>query len=375
MIFEPAEGGVAEVVTQLATRLGTHGVEVDLVGPLESPFYDRLDGANVPVRRLPVGPGLGEPLHDARMLRPLVAHLRRRTPDVVHCHSAKAGVLGRLAARRAGVPAIFSPHSWAFDVDYGGPRPLLTLAIERGLGRLTAGVLCVSEHERRVALRHRIVEPDRLHVVHNGCAACDGSVEPMPELLRLRAGGPLVAAVTGLRSQKSLEVLIEAAPRVWQRLPDARIAIVGNGPERERLRALASETGVAADPRFAMLPFKAPAARALRAIDVYVLPSAYEGFPIAVLEAQACGVPQVVTDVGGTPEAVTSETGIIVPPRDAAALADAISELLSDPDRRSAMSGASRVRQAEHFTLERMVAGVAGVYRAVLDRSGRSRGG
>ena len=281
-------------------------------------------------------------------------------------------MLGRLAAWRAGVPAIFSPHSWAFDVDYGGGRPLLTLAIERGLGPLSAGVLCVSEHERQVALRRRIVSPERLYVVHNGCAACDESVEPMPELLELRAGGPLAAAVTGLRPQKSVDVLIEAAPLVWQRLPEARIAVVGNGPDRERLQAVAREVGIEGDPRFAMLPFTAPAARALRAIDVYVLPSAYEGFPIAPLEAQACGVPQVVTNVGGTPEAVTAQTGIVVPPRDPPAMATAIADLLADPDRRAAMSAASRRRQAERFTLEHMVAGVAEVYRRVL-RHGSTR--
>lgn len=370
MLSEPAEGGVPEAVSRLAVGLRSHGVECEVAGPEESPFYPRLEAAGVTVHRFGLRPGLGRPLEDARLVRPLGRLLARRRPDLVHCHSAKAGVLGRVAARRAGLPAVFSPHSWAFDVDYGGPRPLVTLGIERVLGPLTAAVICVSEHERRLALRRRIAPARRLHVVHNGCAPCDEAVEPDPELVALAEAGPLAAAVTALRPQKSVEVLLDAVPAIWRRMPEARVAVVGNGPERERLAARARELGLLGDPRFRMLPFRGPAARHLRALDVYVLPSSYEGFPIGVLEAQACGVPQVATDVGGTGEAVTAQTGMLVPPHDPLALAAAVASLLGDAERRAAMAHASRARQREHFGLEGMVAGTAAVYREVLGGPG-----
>jgi glycosyltransferase involved in cell wall biosynthesis len=142
-------------------------------------------------------------------------------------------------------------------------------------------------------------------------------------------------------------------------MPAATIAVIGDGPELQALRA-------AADPRVVFAPFHAPAARHLRALDVYVLPSAWEAFPIGVLEALACGVPQVATDVGGTREAVTPDTGILVPPSDPRALADAVIALLRDPARRERMAAASRARHAAHFTVERMVAETAAVYDAVL---------
>ncbi len=97
-----------------------------------------------------------------------------------------------------------------------------------------------------------------------------------------------------------------------------------------------------------------------------MLPSSWEAFPIGVLEAMACGVPQVATDVGGTREAVTAESGILIAPRDATALADAVIELLDDPQRRERMSAVSRTLHAQRFTVERMVAGTAAVYDAVL---------
>jgi glycosyltransferase involved in cell wall biosynthesis len=213
--------------------------------------------------------------------------------------------------------------------------------------------ICVCEAERRVGVAAGL---ERLEVIYNGCPPCD-RVAPDPTLEELRAQGPVVGAVTVLRRQKALETLLEAAPAV----PDAQIVIVGDGPERAALVERAARlTNVV------FLPYSPPAARYLRALDVYVLPSAWEAFSIGVLEAQACGVPQVVTDVGGTREAVDAETGIVVPPHDPARMADAIDELLGDPGRRAAMADASRARHAERFTVERMVAETAAVYERVL---------
>ena len=113
---------------------------------------------------------------------------------------------------------------------------------------------------------------------------------------------------------------------------------------------------------FAFLPFTAPSARQLRATDVYVLSSAWEAFSIGVLEALACGVPQVATDVGGTREVVDDETGILVPPHDPSALAEALVALLSDPERRARLATASQARHSERFGLDRMVAATASLY-------------
>jgi glycosyltransferase involved in cell wall biosynthesis len=260
---------------------------------------------------------------------------------------------------------VYTPHCFPFVGEISARRRRFALTVERALAGRTAAIVCVCEDERRVARAAGLGSPERVHVVYNGCPPCAAAVTPDPSVAALRRAGPVVGAITVLRRQKALDTLLEAAPRVHDQVPEAKIAIVGGGPERAALFAHAERLGVQ---NVVFLPYSPPAARYLRALDVYVLPSAWEAFSIGVLEAQACGIPQVATDVGGTREAVNAETGIVVPPRDPARLADAIVELLRDPDRRAAMAEASRARHAERFTVERMVAETAALYDRVLGR-------
>jgi glycosyltransferase involved in cell wall biosynthesis len=368
LAFEPPDGGVAENAMQLALGLGRHGFEVEAAGPEEAIVYPRLEAAGVTINRLPFRRGYGRPAQDGAALAALLRLLRSRRYALVHCHSAKAGVLGRIAAALTRVPAVYSPHSLPFVGDFSELRRRFATATEKALAPATAALLCVCEAERRIALEHRLGSPDRVRVVYNGCEPCPEEVELDPALERLRAEGPVAAAVTVLREQKRPDIFLEAVPLVLERVPDARMALVGDGPLRDELHARAAALGLDAEPRFQFLPFAPPAARHLRALDVYVLPSAWEAFPIGVLEALACGTPQVATDVGGTAEAVVPETGVLVPPRDAPALAAAVADLLADSGRRRAMAQASRARHAERFGVERMVAETAALYREVLAR-------
>jgi glycosyltransferase involved in cell wall biosynthesis len=366
-VFEPPDGGVAEAVALLALGLGEHGVASEVAGPREGRVPTDLAAAGVPVHRLAYDRGYGRPWRDARALRELTSLLRGGRFDLVHAHAAKAGLIGRLAARAAKVPAVYSPHCLPFVGEVSRARDLGSTAVERVAGPLTAGLLCVCEQERAVALDRRLVDPPRTHVVHNGAAACARSTEPDPRLTALRGDDGVVAgAVAVLREQKGLGDLLRAAPAILAADPRARVAIVGSGPLDDELRSQAAALGLDREQRFAFLPYEGPSARHLLGLDVYVLPSRWEAFPIGVLEALACGVPQVATDVGGVAEAITPATGVLVPPADPAVLARAVTEVLGDDPRRVAMAKASVARHAERFTVEAMVAGTARVYRDVL---------
>jgi glycosyltransferase involved in cell wall biosynthesis len=384
LVFEPPDGGVAAHVAALAQALPEHGWSPVVAGPAEAVIYPELERAGVELVRLPIG----------RSLRPgaytrALGELRRLVGgfDLVHAHSSKAGAIARVAALGR-VPSVYTPHCFGFVGPVGLKRKLATTVVEGALGRVTAATICVAEEERRVAARYRVTRRTRLHVVHNGCPACPGelaaspdalavaphavaappppdALAPLPALAELAAEGPVAACVSVLRRQKGVDVFLRAAPLVLERRPDARLAVVGNGDLRAELEALARSLGLDARVRF--VDFEPPAARALASLDVFVLPSRWEAFPISVLEAMACGVPQVATDVGGTAEAVADgQTGLLCPPEDPLALADRIVSVLGDRERQETMAAASRRRHADQFTIELMTAATANVYRSAL---------
>jgi glycosyltransferase involved in cell wall biosynthesis len=362
LAFEPPDGGVAEHVLQLAGGLGAHGHAVEVAGPAEAIVYPALRDVGIPIHRTAQSRSYRRPDHELLAVRQLGGLVRRRRIDLVHSHAAKAGVTGRLAARLSGVPAVYTPHCFPFIGEHGSPRRLAATAVERALAPITAAIVCVAEWERRVALHAGVGPPHRLHVIENGAPPCDPEAPPDPALVALRGAGTLVVAIGVMRRQKTLEVFLDAVPRILDAVPDARCAIVGNGPRGEALRARARSLGLERERRFAFAPFAPPAARHLKAVDLYVQSSSWEALPIALLEALACGVPQVATDVGGTGEAVSPETGLLVPAHDPAALAEATIGLLRDPERRRAMSRASVRRHAERYGTERMIAATADVY-------------
>jgi glycosyltransferase involved in cell wall biosynthesis len=368
LVFEPPDGGVAENVMRLALGLPERGFDITLAGPPEALPYRELEG-RVPLHRMPFERGYGHPLRDARALRALIALMRRERFDLVHSHSAKAGVLGRLAASATRTPSLYSPHCFPFVGPWGPARRIFSTTVERSLGPLSDGILCVADQERQLALDKHIAPAERLYVVHNGAPPCSFDGVRDQALDDWRGDGPLAATMAVLRPQKSVDVFIDAAPAVLEQVPDARLAVVGNGELRGELEQRAHSLGLSERLRF--FDFQPPAARQLASLDVFVLPSSWEAFPISVLEAMACGVPQLATDVGGTREAVAEgETGLLCPPGDPAALADRLVRLLRDEDLRRRMGEASRQRFDEHFRIEAMLDGTAAVYRSVLERAG-----
>ncbi|MFF5100925.1 glycosyltransferase family 4 protein [Streptomyces sp. NPDC000134] len=352
-ITQPVDGGVARVVADLTRAQLAAGLRVTVACP-DGALAAALRSLGADVRRWeatrPPGPSLGA---EVRRLGQVVADVR---PDLVHAHSAKAGLAGRLAVRGR-VPTVFQPHAWSFEA-VGGTAAVLARAWERRGARWAARVLCVSEAERRTGVRAGVrarwavipngVDPDRFRP-----AAPSGHTAGPP--------APLVVCVGRLCPQKGQDVLLAAWGRVLGRVPGARLVLVGDGPDRERLRALAPRSVRFAGPVTDPGPW-------YRAADLVVLPSRWEGMALAPLEAMACGRPVVVTDVAGAREALPAAAlpHCVVPARQPAALAEAVAGLLADPALRASLGRLGRTHVRQERDVRRTAGAVTALYRELL---------
>jgi len=295
--------------------------------------------------------------------------------DIVHSHGKGAGLYGRLAARRAGIPAVHTFHGIHARYPVGGGRAYLML--ERGLARITEAIVHVSESQALEAATLGLAPPGRTHVIVNGidarCVAAAAMTRAAArEELRLDPEALVLGTVARFDPVKGLDSLLRAFALAAAQDPAARLVIVGDGPEAPRLRGLAAALGI--EPRVRMAGLIADASRVLPALDLYVSASRKEGLPLAILEAMACELPVAATRVPGHVDVVEEGvTGLLAAPGDDRDLARAMRDLMTEPARRSVMGQAGRRRVEDRFAASRMAAETASLYRSVAARFARGR--
>lgn len=357
-VVEAVEAGVLRHVADLVASVpAQHHAAMPTVrrgGRTDAELVSRIRaaGATVHPLRLTRSPVTPSNAWATARLRRLVGRLR---PDVVHLHSSIAGAVGRVALlghRR--VPIVYTPN--------GVSPSRVARAVERWLGTHADAIVAVSASEQRLIHDLRWCAPERVHVIPNG-------IEPSPAAadgpgLRQRLGlGPddlLIGAVGRLADQKAPEVMLEAWGQVLAARPDVTAAWMGDGVLRAEADALAARVG---DGRLHLLGHVPGAGALVGELDLLCLASRFEGLPYAPLEAMRAGVAVVGTDVVGTRDVLEHDrTGLLVPPDDPTALAEAILELLADPDRRHRLAAAGRAEQQARFSLAGMAAAVSALY-------------
>lgn len=370
-VMECTIGGTRRHLTDLARGLARRGVEVHLAVAAErQPDFREtlaeLSAEGCRVHEVPMVRSI-RPLLDARHLRRLEDLLREVQPDLVHTHSSKAGVLGRLASLRTGVGRrVHTPHTLAFlFAEMFGPlKRRLFFQIERSLARGTDAMVAVSESEARTFAGSGVVDPDRVRVVPNGVdpAPYDGAAPADLAALGLDPARPTAAVIGLLNVAKGQDLALEALARH----PELQLLLVGHGETEAELRGLAERLGVA--DRVAFAGFRADVPELLAAVDLLLLPSRWEGMPYIVLEAMASGLPVAATPVDGARDLVVDgATGWLAPRVDGEAIADTLERALAaGPDARSQLGRAGRERILEGFTVDAMVEGCLALYAEVL---------
>jgi glycosyltransferase involved in cell wall biosynthesis len=353
-VAQPVDGGVPRCIVDLVTDQVERGWRVAVACPEDGPLVTRALAAGAEHEPWRAGRSPG-PATAVEMWR-LGRIVRRRAPAVVHLHSSKAGLAGRLALRGRR-PTVFQPHAWSFFA--AGAMRRAALAWERRAASWADVIVCVSEGERSAGENAGIRANWR--VVPNGIDLARYPAAPEEERGRARerlglGRGPLAVCVGRLSRQKGQDVLVEAWPEVAAGVPNAELVLVGSGPSEEALRGRARIVGDQPDVR-----------DWLAAANVVVQPSRWEGLAYVVLEAMATARAVVATDVAGMSEAL-GEGAELVPVEDARSLAAAVSRCLLDPPGSDAAALALRERVAENYQLARATQAMADVYLEVLER-------
>jgi glycosyltransferase involved in cell wall biosynthesis len=312
-----------------------------------------------------------DPVSDLLLTLRIARLIRAEKFDLIHAHGSKSGFLARLAAMGSGVPVIYSPHCFSF---HDGVNPLLAnllAALERFAARyLTARIITVADGEQTLARRYRVGFPQLFVTVHSGIdpANYDKPVDKTAQraFLKLDENAPLVGAVGRLGKQKSPLDFVQMAALIHSHMPQTHFVWAGSGPLKEAAQNLSEELGIGEVCHFIGEYKDVPSL--LGAMDCFVLPSLWEGFPIVLLEAMAAGVPIVATDIPGNDEAVSSgKNGWLVPPASPSALAEKVLGLLNNLEQAATFARSSRERIHQEFTRAKMLASIQNVYQDVVN--------
>ncbi len=309
--------------------------------------YCTLGVKRIPISRLP---GWG----DLSGTRAVLRHARAIRPDIIHCHGAKGGLYGRLAAPRLSIPSVYTPHGGSLHYSWSTPAGWAFLGAERLLARLGSGLIFVCQYERD-AFESKIGLGCKPHaVVHNGL---------WPEeftQVTVNADAADVAFIGDMRLLKGVDVLIEALA-LYNKERRMTAILAGDGPDMELFQKQVKARGLSDAVTFVG---RMTASEALARGRLLVMPSRAESFPYVVLEACAAGKPLLASDVGGIPEIL--DKAQLVWPGDATLLAERLGIILADPAAMVQSAVAARENIRRKFTADAMVNGVLSFYARVL---------
>lgn len=373
-------GGPAIHVSLLNAGLDPDRFECRLVSGSENPRegsmldYARARGVEPIVVPQMMGQAALGP-RDLAALRALLRIVRGFRPHIVHTHTAKAGFLGRLAARLAGVPVVVHTYHGHVLSGYYGPAMNVALRrMEQALGWMSDCLVAVSDRVRDDLVRYGVARRDRIRVIPLGLdldpfLAAEMHRGEFRREIGLDASHHLIGIVGRIFPIKNHRLFLDAAARVAVGDAAARFVIVGDGQLRAEMEAHARALGLA--PRVFFTGWRQDLARIYADLDLLVVSSNNEGTPVSAIEAMAAARPVVATRVGGLVDLIDDgATGRLVPPGDVAALASAIAGLAADPDARARMGDAARRLALERYRAARLIGDVQRLYEELLAAKG-----
>lgn len=354
-------GGIETLILELCRRLDPERYAPSVcVFQKDGRLRGEFEALGIPVYTIEKGRGTdwSIPLKLARLAR-------QKGVDILHTHNSCAWFYGGIAAWLSRLPLIHTEHT---SPDHNFER---WWKIERFLSRFTVGITTVAASVARFMIDQEHIAPEKIDVIYNGIEPGVYEIQLdrnwKRKELGLERADLAVGMVARFFPEKDHRCLLEAFTQVVKRIPHARLLIAGDGPLREKLVRYREELGLS--DRVFFLGNRRDIPELLQALDLFVLSSYKEGLPIVLLEAMAAGRAVVATEVDGNPELVLhNRTGLVVPPKNPWALAEAICELLLDPERARRMGEEGKRRVGEKFSFIPMISAYESLYKSVKDK-------
>ena len=351
-------GGAEWHVVNLASALAEQGHRITLACTVEGVLASLAEQAGISVR--PLLHHLVKRRQSPRYAWKLAKLVRQSQFDLVHAHMYASALASAYALLGTTIPLVITEHSQA------NWRSQYACRCSQWSYSQARHIIAVSREIRRRLIEQEGVPSDRISVIMNALPPVSEqhkSIQPdLPAALR---NGLLVGVAARLQPEKGVAYFLEAAAHVLQFLPEVHFLVMGDGPQRKELQAYVEQLGVQEHVHF--LGFRLDARAIIGLLDVLVVPSLSEGTPLVTLEAMSAGVPVVASAVGGIPEQIRHQCeGLLFPPGDAMALAEAVLHLLQNPTWMRQLGEAGRQRALSRFSFTAMVQETENVYRATL---------
>ncbi|HAW22581.1 MAG TPA: glycosyltransferase family 1 protein [Pseudomonas sp.] len=302
-----------------------------------------------------------DPVNDVLCFFELRSQLAKCRPDIVHLHSSKAGLLGRLACCTLSIPVVYTAHGWAFTEGVPKRKRRIYALVERFMARLTKIIITVSDYDRNLALSYRVGHERIVKTIHNGMpdlsyenGLCEGAEEEknlrLIMVARFEAPKDHLALLEALNSLKHFSWSLE---------------LVGDGPLLPAAKDAAKHFGLA--DRVVFSGACDDVSQRLACSDIFILISQWEGLPLTILEAMRAGLPVIASNVGGVSEAVeTGVTGFLVDRNDIAGITESVTKLIVSRDLRIAMGKSGRIKFLDSFTFSKMLAETLSIYNELV---------
>lgn len=359
-------GGAQMHVCELSKALSFDGHDVMVLGAGTGDLAEELTAHGITYQRLKHMMVPIHPYWDVRAFFEVRKIIKEVMPDIIAIHSSKAGMIGRLVGKSLNIPTVFTAHSWSFAGEPSRRKRILFTALEKWAGKLTNGVIAVSDFDYAEALEKHIVPVEKIQMIHNGIRDNQNETEDYPEptsMVRL-------LMVARFAEPKDHDLLLSALKHVT--IKSWHLTLVGDGPLIDRVKQFTKTLGLTKQITFAGEDREVT--DKLKKTDIFMLISKSEGLPLSIIEAMREGLPIIASNVGGIKELIDHRgNGLLVQKGDEAGLVEALNAMMASDIFRKQLGKAARQKFIAQFVFADMYQRTESFYKNIVHRATKRR--